>query len=138
VLPRAPWLRISSPYRDGSRCHHVSRGPGTHLLAKVSFDAVICSSTPDLVLPDEVSSSAAMCPIVPDSASPRGEIRCCHMYHDPRRAVDHRNKEMCSCPSHATRVCVFKKRSCVIKASARRADHYSVALQCNTGPPDHS
>jgi hypothetical protein len=33
----------------------------------------------------------------------RGELRCCHMSHSPRRVVDHRNKKRLSCPRHAGR-----------------------------------
>jgi hypothetical protein len=50
----------------------------------------------------------------------RGELCCCHVSHGPRRAVDHRNKERLSCPSHAGMQLgsrVFKARSCVIEAT---------------------
>jgi hypothetical protein len=52
-------------------------------------------------LPDEVSSGAATYPMALGSASLRGKLRCCHVSHGPRQAVDHRNKEMLSCPRHA-------------------------------------
>jgi hypothetical protein len=31
-------------------------------------------------------------------------LRCCHVSHNPQRAVGHRNKERLSCPSHTVRL----------------------------------
>jgi hypothetical protein len=57
-----------------------------------------CSSAPDLA---SLLRWAPMLPRGPSLASPRGELRCCHVPHGPQRAVDHRNKEGPSCPRHA-------------------------------------
>jgi hypothetical protein len=125
--PRVPQPRTSAPcWGELWRCH-------------VSLSSKLC-------LPDEVSSGAATCPMAPGSASLRGELRCRHVSHDPRRAVDHRNKERLSCPSHAARLACFQgtlvryRGACKIcmPLQCRSTCRYSVALQCNVGPADHS
>jgi hypothetical protein len=131
--------------RGGIRCHHVSCGPVPHILAEVSFDAVMCPSALDLaslmrwalVLPRvtwlwalsfwEGSSGAAICPTARDSAFLKGELLCCHVSHGPWRAVNHRNKEKLSCPRHAARLACFQGTLVRYWSAYRRACRYSVA-----------
>jgi hypothetical protein len=79
ALPRVSWLRALPPREESS-------------------SAATCFSPLDLT---SLPMRAPTLPRGPDLASPRGELRCCHVPHDPQRVVDHRNKEMSSCPSHA-------------------------------------
>jgi hypothetical protein len=45
----------------------------------------------------------------------RGELQCCHVFHGPRRVVDHRNKGLTILGTQlGSRV--FMARSCVIEA----------------------
>jgi hypothetical protein len=107
----------------------MAHGPRPRLLAELSSGAVMRSSAPDLALLAEVGSGAATCSSAPDLASlprwaptlphgpgfasPRGELRCCHIPHGPQWAVDHRNKEGPSCPRHAAGLtCVQSTVAC--------------------------
>jgi hypothetical protein len=103
------WPRASSPcYRGGLRRCHV---PWLQALAprEESSDAAMCSSAPDLA---SLPRWAPALPCGPDLASPRGELRCCHVPHGPQWAVDHMNKET-SCPRHAARLaCVQSTFAC--------------------------
>jgi hypothetical protein len=110
--------------RVSTHCH-VSCSLGSHLPAEVGSGAITCHAALDLVsvlrwapmLPRvprlrslpfwEVSSSVATCPMALGSAFLRGDLRCCHVSHGPRRAVDHRNKERLSCPKHAASLTCF-------------------------------
>jgi hypothetical protein len=74
----------------------------------------------------EGSSGTATCPTARGSAFLRGELQCYHVSHGSelclpergalvlprvprsRRAVNHRNKEMLSCPSHVARLTCFQ------------------------------
>jgi hypothetical protein len=91
ALPRVPWLRALPPQEESS-------------------DAAKCSSAPDL------ASLLRWAPVLqrgPGLTSPRGELRCCHIPHDPQRAVDHRNKERPSCHMHAAGLtCVQSTVAC--------------------------
>jgi hypothetical protein len=78
ALSRVPWLQALSSWVE-------------------SFGAVTCSSALDLV---SLSRWALPLPRGPGLASPRGELRCCHVSHDPQWVVDHRNKEESSYPRH--------------------------------------
>jgi hypothetical protein len=82
TLPRVPWLRALPPREESS-------------------GAATCSSAPNLT---SLMRWAPALPRGPGLASPRGELRCCHVSHGPQRAVDHRNKEGPSCPRHAARL----------------------------------
>jgi hypothetical protein len=79
ALPRVTWLR-ALPSRE------ESSGTAT------------CSSAPDFA---SLSRWTPAPPRGPGLASPRGELRCCHVPHGPQRTVDHRNKEGANCPRHA-------------------------------------
>jgi hypothetical protein len=103
----SPWT--STPcWCEHRRCH-VSLGFGRRLLAEMSSGAVMYLTTPDSVFL-------------------RGELRYCNVSHDPRWAMDHRDKERLSCPSTQLVSRVFKAHSCVTEAPVRRACHYSAAL----------
>jgi hypothetical protein len=78
ALPCVPWCQTSPPWWGELWCCHMS-----------------LSSRPRF--PAEVGSSASTCPMAPGSASSRGELRCCHVYHGPQRAMDYRNKESLAC-----------------------------------------
>jgi hypothetical protein len=78
MLPCVPWLQALPPREESS-------------------GAATCSSAPDL------ASLLRWAPTLsrgPGLASPRGELRCCHVPHGPHQAVDHRNKEVSNCPRH--------------------------------------
>jgi hypothetical protein len=110
VLPRGPWPRASSPcYVELRRCHaFLSSGP--HLPAEVGSSAITCSLAPDLA---SLPRWALALPRGPGLTSPREELRCCHVPHDPQWAVDHRNKEGPSCPKHAAGLaCVQSTATC--------------------------
>jgi hypothetical protein len=77
--PRVPWLWALPPREESS-------------------GAATCSSAPDLA---SLPRWAPTLPRGPGLTSPRGELWCHHVPHDPQRAVDHRNKERSSCPRHA-------------------------------------
>jgi hypothetical protein len=89
-------------------------------------------------LPDKVSFGAATCSMALGSASLRGELRCCHVPHDPQQAMDHRNKERPSCPRHAARLACFQV---LLRAFARHAaggplnvDEICGQAGCRAGP----
>jgi hypothetical protein len=91
ALPRVPWLRTLPPREENS-------------------GAATCSSAPDLT---SLSRWAPVLPRGPHLASPRGELRCCHVPHSPQRAVDHRNKERPNCLRHAAGLaCVQSTVTC--------------------------
>jgi hypothetical protein len=122
ALPRVPRLWASPPWWCGLRRYHVSRGSGLRLLGEVVSDSTSCSTAPDStsllrwapVLPHPLSfrprfparedSDASTYLMAPDSASPRGELRCHHVSHDSQWAVGHENKESLRCPRHAARL----------------------------------
>jgi hypothetical protein len=84
--------------------------PEPRLLTKLSSDAVTCSSASDLA---SLSRWALALPCGPSLASPRGELRCCHIPHDPQRAVYHRNKERSTYPRNVVGLtCVQSMIAC--------------------------
>jgi hypothetical protein len=91
ALPRVPWLRALPPREESS-------------------DAGMCSSALDLI---SLPRWALTLPRGPGLASLRGELRCCHVPHDPQRTMEHRNKEGPSCPRHAAGLaCVQSTITC--------------------------
>jgi hypothetical protein len=88
----------------GSTC---PRGSGFGLPSQGSSGAATCRLGSSTRLLAQGSSGAATCPKASASVSPRRELRCCHIPHDPQRAVDHRNKERLSCPSHVASLACF-------------------------------
>jgi hypothetical protein len=91
VLPHVLWLR-------------------PRLLTELSSGAATCSSALDLA---SLSRWALALPRGPSLASPRGELRCCHIPHNPQRTVDHKNKERSSCPRNAVGLtCVQSTVAC--------------------------
>jgi hypothetical protein len=75
-----------------------------------------------------------MCTTARGSAFLRGELRCCHVSHSPRRAVKHRNKESLSCPRYAARLTYFQGTLVRYQSICRRAVRYSASLQFSVGP----
>jgi hypothetical protein len=74
-----------------------------------------------LHFPVEVGFGASTCLMPPGSASPRGELRCCHVFHIPSGLwTTGIKKGLAVLGSH-----VSKTHSCVIEA------------QCSVGPADH-
>jgi hypothetical protein len=107
TCPMAPG---SASLRGELRCYHIFLSYGPRLPTEVGSDAATCYSALDLV---SLPRWAPALPRGPGLASPRGELRCCHVLHDPQRAVDHRNKEGSSCPRHATGLtCVQNTVTC--------------------------
>jgi hypothetical protein len=91
ALPCFLWLRALSPRDESS-------GTAT------------CSSVPDLA---SLSRWSPALPRGPGLASPRGELWCCHVPHGHQWAMDHRNKERPSCPTHAAGLaCVQSTVAC--------------------------
>jgi hypothetical protein len=86
----------------------------------------------------EVGSSASMCLVAPGSASPRGELWCYHVSHDPSGLWTTEIKKCLASLGMQLDSRVSKARSCIIESSARCAGYYSAALQCSTDPADHS
>jgi hypothetical protein len=126
VLPRGPKPRLLAELSSGAATCFSASGLASLLrwapaLLCVSWlralppreessDAATCSSAPNLAF---LSRWAPTLPRGPDLASPRGELRCCHVPHDPKWAVDHRNKERPSYPRHATGLaCVQSTIAC--------------------------
>jgi hypothetical protein len=85
-------------------------------------------------LSDKVSSGAATCPMAPGSASPRGELWCCHVPHGPQRAVDHRNKERPSCPRHAARLACFQSTLTRYRDACNTCGHAAI-VSFNSATP---
>jgi hypothetical protein len=113
--PRVPHLQTSHPCWVELRRCHVSHGPGSRLLT-------------------EVSSGAATCLTALDSDFLRGELRCCHVSHSHRRAVDHRNKEMLSCHRHTCLQGTLVRYWC----GCKRVGHHGTPPQCSIGLAKHS
>jgi hypothetical protein len=91
ALPRVTWLQALPPQEESS-------------------GAAMCSSAPNLA---SLPMWTPALPRGPDLASPRGELRYCHVPHGPQQVVDHRNKEGPSCPRHAAGlVCVQSTVAC--------------------------
>jgi hypothetical protein len=88
TLPPALQLWTLSSCRGGLRCRHVPLGSEPRFPAREGSGTVTCLTAPN-------------------SASPRGELQCCHVLHDSQRVIHHRNKEMLSCPRHAARLTCF-------------------------------
>jgi hypothetical protein len=89
-------------------------------------------------LPDKVSSGAITCPMTPGFASSRGELRCCHVPHGPQQAVDHKSKEMPSCPRHVARLACFQGLLCAFVRHATdgplNTDETCGQTGCRVGP----
>jgi hypothetical protein len=105
----------------------MSLSSGSCLLAEVSLRYHVSLSSGPYLL-DEASSGTATCPMARDSVFLRGELRCYHVFHDPRWTVDHRNKKELAVldtqlGSHVSKTC-----SCVTEVPVRRACRYSVTL----------
>jgi hypothetical protein len=120
VLSRVPWLRALS-------------------LQEESSGAATCSSAPDLA---SLSRWSPTLPCGPGLASPREELRCCHVLHGPQHAVDHRNKERSSCFRHAAGLsCVQSTVFCywgAYKACGQAATvWFSSATQAQLTTPRH-
>jgi hypothetical protein len=126
VLVPALWLAfplpaLSVPYRSDTPayklqvkikdktdvCARMSQGPDSCQPAQGSSGAATCRLGSSTRLLAQGSSGAATYPKTSGSVSPRGELRCCHIPHHPQRAVDHRNKERLSCPSHVASLACF-------------------------------
>jgi hypothetical protein len=117
TLPRVQWLRALPPREESS-------------------GAATCSSAPDLT---SLPRWTPALPRGPDLASPRGELRCCHVPHAPQRAVDHKNKKGPSCPKlPAEFTCVQSTVTCYRRLQGVWTGRYSSVQQSNVGPADHS
>jgi hypothetical protein len=101
VLPRVPWHRALPPREESS---------GT----------VTCSSALDLT---SLPRWAPVLSRIPGLASLRGELRCCHVRHDPQRAVDHRNKERPSCPRHVAGLACVQSTVAYYRGTCKACGH---------------
>jgi hypothetical protein len=157
ALPRVPWLRALPP-RD------VSSGAATHSsaldLASLSRWALALPRVPWLraLPPRDVSSGAAMCssaldlaslprwapalPRGPGLATPRGELRCCHVPHGPQQAVNHRNKKGPSCPRHVAGLTCIQSMVACYQGACKACGHtatvrFNRATQTQLTTPGH-
>jgi hypothetical protein len=137
ALPHVPWLRILPPREESSGAATCSSAPDLAFLPRWApalsrvpwlwalpsreecSSAVTCSSAPNLA---SLPRWAPTLPRGPGLASPRGELRCCHVPHDPQWAVDHTNKEGLPAPGTQLGSYVSKAWLRVTEAPARRAD----------------
>jgi hypothetical protein len=126
TLPRVLWPRTSSPCQCGIRRYHVSRGPGPHLLAEVSFAVAMCPSAPGLA---SLSRWALALPHVLWlwALPPRGESSGAATA--PSGLWITGIKKCLAILGTQLGLRVFKVRSCVTEASARRA---YMSLQCGS------
>jgi hypothetical protein len=120
ALPRFPWLRALPPIEESS-------------------GAAMCSSA--LGLTSLLRWSSAL-PRSPGLASPRGELRCCHVPHGPQRAVDHRNKEGPSCPRHAAGLACVQSTVACYQGACKACEHaatvwFNSAMQSQLTTPGH-
>jgi hypothetical protein len=117
ALPRVPWLRALPPREESS-------------------DAGMCSSALDLI---SLPRWALTLPRGPGLASLRGELRCCHVPHDPQRTMEHRNKEGPSCPQARSWARMCPKHDHVLPRRLQGVwtCRYSSIQQCNVGLADH-
>jgi hypothetical protein len=100
ALPRVPWLRALLPREESS-------------------DAATCSSTPDLA---SLLRWAPVLPCGPGLTSPRGELRCCHIPHDPNGLWTTGIKKCLAAVNTQLGSHVSKAQSRVTEAPVRRAD----------------
>jgi hypothetical protein len=120
TLPHVPWLWALPPREE-------------------SFGVAMCSSTPDLT---SLLRWAPTLPRGPGLASPRGELRCCHVPHGPQRAVEHRNKEMSSYPRHAAGLTCVQSMVACYRSACKACEHattvwFNNAVQAQLTTPGH-
>jgi hypothetical protein len=120
TLPRVPWLRALPPKEESS-------------------GAATCSSAPDLA---SLPRWALTLPRGPGLASSRGELWCCHVPHDLQRAVDHRNKERSSCPSHVAGLTCVQSTAACYRGACKACGHAAIirfnsATQAQLTTPVH-
>jgi hypothetical protein len=104
-----------------------------------SSGAATCSSAPDL------TSLPRWTPTLPcglSLASSRGELRCCHIHHDPQRAVDHRNKEWLNCHRHAAGLTCVQSTVACYQGACKACGHdaivrFNSATQAQLTTPRH-
>jgi hypothetical protein len=120
TLPRVPWLR-ALPHREESS------------------SAATCSSALDLA---SLSRWASTLPHGPALASPRGELRCCHVPYGPQRALDHGNKEGSSCPRHTAGLAYLQSTVACYRGACKACGHattvrFNNAMQTQLTTPGH-
>jgi hypothetical protein len=118
--PCVPWHRALPPRKESS-------------------GAAMCSSALDLT---SLSRWAPVLPHGPDIASPRGELRCCHVPHGFQKAVDHRNKERPSCPRHAAGLACVQSTVVCYRGTCKACGHattvrFNSAMQVELTTPGH-
>jgi hypothetical protein len=145
----------------------LPRGLGPRLLAELSSGAVTCSSIPNLASLSRwapalshvhgsglclserrapaLASLSRWAPALPRGsglASPRGELRCCHVPHGPQQAVDLRNKERTSCPRHAAGLACVQSMVAYYRGGYKACGHaatvrFNSATQTQLTIPGH-
>jgi hypothetical protein len=120
------------------RCH-ASCSFGPHLYTEVGSGAAMCSSALDLA---SLPRWAPTLPRGPGLASPRGELQCCHVPHGPQRAVDHRNKEMPSCPRHVAGLACVQSMGACYQGACKACGHaatvrFNSAIQAQLTTLEH-
>jgi hypothetical protein len=138
VLPRVPRSQTSPPCWGELRCCHVSRNPGSRLLAEASPGAATRSSALDLV---SLLRWASVLPRVP-------RLRALPSWEGSFAVVMSPTalgglwttgiKERFSCPRHAARLACFQGTLMRYWSACRCAYRYSASLQCSVGLADHS
>jgi hypothetical protein len=115
VLPCVTRLRTPPPWLEGLLCYHMPQGSGSHLPARDGSGAVTCHMAPDLTSLFERASVLPHAPwlrTLPPCLGGGGAsgLWCCHMSHDPQRAVGLKNNESLSCNDMQQDSRVFKTR----------------------------
>jgi hypothetical protein len=143
VLPRGPWPRASSPCLGEPRRCHVFLSSGPRLPTKVGSGVATCPMAPGSVslrgelrrchvflssgprLPAEVGFDAATWPRprLPERTAPvlPRTLR-------PQRAMDHRNKEMSSCPRHAAGLACVQSTVTCYRGACKTCGHAATVL----------
>jgi hypothetical protein len=117
MLSRVTWPRVLPPREESS-------------------GAATCSSAPDL------ASLPRWAPALPrglDLTSLRGELRCCHVPHDPQQVMYHRNKKGLAIPGTPLGSRVTKAHGRVLprRLQGVRIDRYSSVQQCSVDAANH-
>jgi hypothetical protein len=157
TLSRALWLRALPPREESSDAATYSSTPDLISLLRWA-PTLSCATWLRALSPREESSGAATCSSAPDlaslprwaptlsrgpcPASPRGELRCCHVPHGPQRVVDHRNKECPSCPRHAAGLTCVQSTIACYRGACKTCGHaatvrFNKATQAHLTTPEH-
>jgi hypothetical protein len=66
------------------------------------------------------------CHVATGHASPRGELRCCHVPHGPQRTMEHMNKERHNCLRHAARLSCVQSMALCYRGACKACGHVAI------------